>query len=58
MGYRIKREAARAIGVTLTTESRFFNGERNCSLMERLVEAGRLGKKAGKSFFFLFTLSA
>ena len=48
MGYRIKREAARAVGVTLTPESRFFQGERNCSLMDRLYETGRLGKKAGE----------
>ena len=33
--------------MTLTPESRFFNGERNCSLMDRLYEAGRLGKKTG-----------
>ena len=48
VGYRIKREAARAAGVTLTLESRFFRGERNCSLMDRLYEEGRLGKKTGK----------
>ena len=48
VGYRIKHEAARAAGVTLTPESRFFRGERNCSLMDRLYEAGRLGKKTGE----------
>ncbi|WAQ94308.1 ECHP-like protein [Mya arenaria] len=41
VGYRIRREAARKEGVELTPETRFFRGERNCSLVERLVEKGK-----------------
>ncbi|XP_052818782.1 peroxisomal bifunctional enzyme-like [Mya arenaria] len=51
VGYRIRREAARKEGVELTPETRFFRGERNCSLVERLVEKGRLGKKVGKGWY-------
>ena len=53
VGYRIRREAARAIGVELTNETRFFQNQRNCSLIERLVEKGRLGKKVGKQSVIL-----
>lgn len=51
VGFRIRREAARKAGETLTTKSRFFLGERNCSLIEALVEKGRLGKKVGKGWY-------
>ncbi|XP_053374433.1 peroxisomal bifunctional enzyme-like isoform X3 [Mercenaria mercenaria] len=51
VGFRIRREAARKAGETLTTKSRFFMGERNCSLIEALVEKGRLGKKVGKGWY-------
>lgn len=50
VGYNIKREAARKAGVELKKDSRFFLGERNCGLGEKLYEAGRMGKKNGEDF--------
>ena len=37
----------------LTTKTKFFKGQRNCSLTERLVEKGRLGKKVGERLYLL-----
>ncbi|KAL4222996.1 enoyl-CoA hydratase isomerase [Mactra antiquata] len=51
IGFRIKREAARKAGVELSKNSRFFLGQRNCGLIEKLYEAGRMGKKNGKGWY-------
>ncbi|KAH3795882.1 peroxisomal bifunctional enzyme-like [Dreissena polymorpha] len=51
VSFSIRREAARKLGVTLTVDSRYFRGQRHCSLIERLVEKGRLGRKTGKGWY-------
>lgn len=47
VGYKIQAEVAKALGVKLTVNSKFMNGERICTLSHRLFHKGRLGRKTG-----------
>lgn len=51
VGYKIQAEIAKALGVKLTVDSKFMNGERICTLSHRLFHKGRLGRKTGKGWY-------
>ncbi len=47
IGYQIRKERLREEGVELTHGLKFVSGVRYNALTDRLVEAGRLGRKTG-----------
>ncbi|KAL8584021.1 hypothetical protein ACOMHN_048628 [Nucella lapillus] len=49
--WRIHREVAKMKGVEITPQTRFFSGERYCSLPDKLYNAGRLGRKTGAGWY-------
>ncbi|KAK7109400.1 peroxisomal bifunctional enzyme-like [Littorina saxatilis] len=51
IGWRIRHEVAKMEGVELTSQTRFFRGERYCTLPDKLYELGRLGRKTGKGWY-------
>ncbi|KAK6165801.1 hypothetical protein SNE40_022645 [Patella caerulea] len=51
IGYRIRQELAKANGYTVTTDTRYIQGERFSSLADKLYELGRLGRKTGKGWY-------
>ncbi|XP_061186168.1 peroxisomal bifunctional enzyme-like [Saccostrea echinata] len=51
IGWRINREVAKALGTTITKETRFLGGNRYCGLNDDFFEKGRYGRKTGKGWY-------
>ncbi|GFO42039.1 peroxisomal bifunctional enzyme [Plakobranchus ocellatus] len=51
VGWRIRQEVAKALGLKLTLETRYRMGERITTLADRLYEMGRYGIKTGKGWY-------
>uniref|UniRef100_A0A0B7ASV3 3-hydroxyacyl-CoA dehydrogenase C-terminal domain-containing protein n=1 Tax=Arion vulgaris TaxID=1028688 RepID=A0A0B7ASV3_9EUPU len=51
IGWHIRQERAKEIGVTLTYQTRFVNGERYSTLSDHLYDQGRYGQKTGKGWY-------
>uniref|UniRef100_A0A2C9KW95 Peroxisomal bifunctional enzyme n=1 Tax=Biomphalaria glabrata TaxID=6526 RepID=A0A2C9KW95_BIOGL len=51
VGWRIRQEQAKALGVNLTAETKYLNAERYCSLPDKLYELGRNGIKTGRGWY-------
>ncbi|KAL5007369.1 hypothetical protein ScPMuIL_016175 [Solemya velum] len=51
IGWRSRKDAALHLGLTLSYDLQFFNGERYCSLADKLCELGRFGQKTGSGWY-------
>ncbi|XP_005101104.1 peroxisomal bifunctional enzyme [Aplysia californica] len=51
IGWNIRQEVAKKLGVSLTLETKYLNAERYSSLADRLYEMGRHGRKTGKGWY-------
>ena len=48
IGWRIRKEVAKASGTTVDLTRRGANGQRYCPLSDMLAEEGRFGRKTGE----------
>ncbi|XP_022310490.2 peroxisomal bifunctional enzyme-like [Crassostrea virginica] len=51
ISWRINREVAKAMGTTITKETRFLGGNRYCGLNDDFYDRGRYGRKTGKGWY-------
>ncbi|XP_062574450.1 peroxisomal bifunctional enzyme-like [Saccostrea cucullata] len=51
ISWRINREVAKALGTTITKETKFLGGNRYCGLNDDFFEKGRYGRKTGKGWY-------
>ncbi|XP_048753819.2 peroxisomal bifunctional enzyme-like [Ostrea edulis] len=51
ISWRINREVAKALGTTITKETRFLGGNRYCGLNDDFFDKGRYGRKTGKGWY-------
>ena len=50
IGYRGRRELAKSLNIKVDSNTPFMNGQRVSLIGEKLVEAGRLGRKTGNMY--------